>query len=79
VANIGIRPTFDGTDTTTIEAHLLDYNGDIYGHTMRLDFIARLRDEHQFISADELVAQIKADIRQARELLAHASDVSQSK
>jgi riboflavin kinase/FMN adenylyltransferase len=79
VANIGIRPTFDGTDTTTIEAHLLDYNGDIYGHTMRLDFIARLRDEHQFINADELVAQIKADIRQSRELLAHASDVSQSK
>lgn len=69
VVNIGVRPTFDGTDTTTIEAHLLEFSGDLYGQTIMLDFVARLRDERQFGSAAELVAQIQADITQARGIL----------
>jgi riboflavin kinase/FMN adenylyltransferase len=69
VVNIGVRPTFDGTDTTTIEAHLLEFSGNLYGQTMMLDFAARLRDERQFGSAEALVAQIQADIVQARDIL----------
>ena len=70
VVNVGSRPTFDSTDVTTIEAHLLDFSGNLYSQTLSLDFVAHLRDERQFHSAEELVAQIQADIRSARELLA---------
>lgn len=73
VANIGVRPTFDSTNTATIEAHLLDFSGDLYGKSMSLDFIARLRDECPFDSAEQLVAQIQADIQQTRELFAAIS------
>lgn len=69
VVNIGVRPTFDGSDTITIEAHLLDFSRNLYGQSLMLDFVARLRDERKFGSADELVSQIQDDIAQARELL----------
>ncbi|MCP4542560.1 MAG: bifunctional riboflavin kinase/FAD synthetase [Chloroflexi bacterium] len=64
VVNIGTRPTFDG-QTLSIEAHLLNFDADVYGQTLSLDFIARLRDEHPFSTIEALVAQIQKDIAQA--------------
>jgi riboflavin kinase/FMN adenylyltransferase len=72
VVNIGTRPTFtDAADKplVTIEAHLLDFEADLYGQTLALDFVARLRDEYAFPNAGALVAQIQDDIRQARAAL----------
>ena len=69
VANIGVRPTFGEDAAPTIEAHLLDFAGDLYGQDMALDFVARLRPEIKFAGVESLVAQIKADIEQARKLL----------
>jgi riboflavin kinase / FMN adenylyltransferase len=68
VVNVGERPTFGGTGIT-IEAHLLDFQGDLYGQTLRLLFEGRIRGEQRFSSADELVAQIQRDIASARRLL----------
>lgn len=67
--NIGVRPTFDGQNAMQhVEAHLLDFTGDLYGKTIRLHFIDRLRGEQRFASVGDLVAQIQADIRQVRDL-----------
>lgn len=68
VVNIGVRPTF-GVSTRTVEAHLLDFSGDLYGTEMGLRFVARLRDERRFDSVDELVAQLHRDVAAGRELL----------
>jgi len=71
VVNIGFRPTFDGaTPRPVIEAHLLDFDADLYGQTVALDFVARLRPEMKFAGVDALVAQIQRDIAEARERLA---------
>ena len=67
VTNIGMRPTF-GEATPTIETHVLDYSGDLYGHTVRLAFVQRLRDERRFEDVDALRAQIDADKRRAERL-----------
>jgi riboflavin kinase/FMN adenylyltransferase len=70
VANIGLRPTFAGGDPNPrVETHLLDYDQDLYGKTLRLEFTARLRDEMKFPSVDALTAQIKSDIQTAETLL----------
>ncbi len=69
VVNIGHRPTFGG-GRRTVEAHLLDYSGDLYGRPMRWEFEARLREERKFSGAEELAAQIRMDIAAARALLA---------
>ena len=68
--NIGVRPTFE-TDVTdeTVEAHILDFSGDIYNETIQVDFIQRLRGEQKFAGVEALIAQIKADIVRAREVL----------
>jgi riboflavin kinase / FMN adenylyltransferase len=68
VANIGIRPTFNGKERI-VEAHLLDSNLDLYDKRITIDFIARLRDEQRFAGIDALKAQIAADVQQARQLL----------
>jgi riboflavin kinase/FMN adenylyltransferase len=67
VTNIGVRPTFDESETT-IETHLLRYSGDLYGRRVRLSFVQRLRDERRFESVDALRAQIDADRRRAEHL-----------
>jgi riboflavin kinase/FMN adenylyltransferase len=67
LTNIGVRPTFNETDTT-IETHLLRYSGDLYGRHVRLSFVQRLRDERRFDSVDALRAQIEADERRANHL-----------
>ncbi|MBZ4394597.1 MULTISPECIES: bifunctional riboflavin kinase/FAD synthetase [unclassified Myxococcus] len=68
-ANIGIKPTFGGTEVT-IEAHLLDFSGDIYGRELRVQFLERLRPEQRFGSVAELTGQIKRDVEAARTVIA---------
>jgi len=66
VVNIGVRPTFtSGESLPRVEAHLLDYSADLYGKTLALEFVERLRGEQKFTSVDELVTQIHADIDRA--------------
>jgi riboflavin kinase/FMN adenylyltransferase len=68
VANVGNRPTFKGK-IVRVEAHLLDFDRDIYGQTLVFDFIARLRPEMRFDGVDALVAQIRRDVVRGREIL----------
>lgn len=60
MANAGIRPTIEGK-TLTIEINLFDFDGDLYGETLEVDFIDRIREEKKFNSLDELVLQIRQD------------------
>jgi riboflavin kinase/FMN adenylyltransferase len=66
--SIGVRPTFGEGNVVLVEAYLIDQDVDLYGHTLRLDFLARLRGERRFESVDELIAQMRADIERARVL-----------
>ena len=68
--SIGVRPTFGEGNVVLVEAYLIDRDIDLYGHTLRLDFLARLRGERRFDSVDELVEQMRADVEQARVLCA---------
>lgn len=73
VTNVGVRPTFEGGDETpVIETHLLDFEREMYGEVVRLQFIDRLRAERRFDSPQELLVQIRRDIESARSLLAQA-------
>lgn len=69
VTNIGTRPTFDN-GARTVEAHLLDFQGDLYGRTLALDVIEYQRPEIKYHSIEALVAQMQVDIQTARRLLA---------
>lgn len=66
--NIGVRPTFDTGRGELIEAYILDFDGDLYGKQLRLDFLARLRGERRFQSAEELIEQMRRDVERAREI-----------
>jgi riboflavin kinase/FMN adenylyltransferase len=66
--SIGVRPTFDTGRGVLIEAHLIDFDGDIYGQTLRIAFIERMRGEKRFDSAEELIEQMNRDVAQAREI-----------
>ena len=72
VINIGTRPTVDGA-RLTLEAHLLDFDQDLYGQPLSVRFAARLRDERRFGSVEELRAQIARDVAAARDALAQAA------
>lgn len=69
VANIGCNPTF-GNTTRSVETHLFDFSGDLYGERLEVAFVARLRGEKKFASPEALVTQIRADIVAARTALA---------
>src|SRR6202035_1148235 len=72
--NIGVRPTFVTGRGELIEAYILDFDGDLYGKQLRLDFISRLRGERRFQSAEELVEQMHRDVARTREIAsAHSS------
>lgn len=73
VVNIGVRPSFDNGQRS-IEAYLLDFADDLYGETLGLSFVQRLRDEMHFTDISELIAQIRADAEAARHLLADPPD-----
>lgn len=72
MTNVGHKPTF-GRNELTVEAFLLENCPDLYGRTLRLDFVDRLRDERRFADAEELKAQINADVAAARRTLAAAA------
>jgi len=68
--NIGTNPTFTpDKQTPNVEAHLLDFQQELYGEDLRLEFVARLRDELKFDSVDVLLEQIWKDVAITRELL----------
>lgn len=67
VTNVGVRPTFDGDRSVTVETNLLDFSGQLYGARVRVDFLAFLRDETRFDTQEELAAQIRRDIDAARD------------
>lgn len=68
--SIGTNPTFVDEGARVVEAHLLGFDGDLYGKRLRLEFVQWLRDEHRFESVEALVAQIQQDVAQTRELVA---------
>ncbi len=70
VVNIGHRPTFKSEDEVCVEAHLLDFQGDLYGQRIELAFSHRLREERRFSDVEELKARIERDVVEARGLLA---------
>ena len=69
VVNFGSRPTFTGA-APSLEIHLIDYSGDLYGRRLRLYFVERLRDERRFPSVEALQSAIREDIAMARAVLA---------
>ena len=69
VAHIGPRPTF-AEAALVIELHILDFTGDLYGQTLQVALVKKLRDQRAFACPDELVGQIRRDIHQARALFA---------
>lgn len=71
VANVGVRPTFDG-EAELVEVHLLDHDEDLYGREVQVRFLERLRGERRFDSVDELVDQIGRDVDAARAHFASA-------
>ena len=68
MANVGSRPTVDG-NTTLLEVHLFDFDGELYGRELRVDFLVRLRDEQRFENVEMLKAQLARDMANARAAL----------
>ena len=73
VTNIGTRPTVDASGRTVVETHIFDLDRDLYGQSIRIGFVQRLRDERRFESLDLLREQIEADCQRARVLFNHLS------
>ena len=71
--NIGRRPTF-GHNDLSLEVHILDYSGNLYGQQLAVGFIRRLREERRFDSEQELAAQLRQDARQVREVFSAFND-----
>ncbi len=73
VTNIGVRPTVDSSGQRTVETHVFDFDGDLYGRRLRLGFVQHLREERRFESLDALRGQIAADCERARLLFSRLS------
>ncbi len=74
VSNVGLRPTFESQDTQPkVEAYIMDFDQDLYGQSLRLEFVEYLRPELRFPSIPALVDQIKLDIQKAQEVLSHVT------
>ena len=68
--NIGRRPTFyEHAEQSLLEAHLIDFEGDLYGQELAVSFVGFLRSERKFEGIDQLVEQLKSDVDEARSLL----------
>jgi len=68
--NVGVRPTFDSGRGVLIETYLIDREEDLYGHTLRVAFVERLRGEKRFPGVEELIAQMRIDVEEARRVCA---------
>tara|TARA_B100000686_G_C16681385_1_gene912152 strand:- start:222 stop:1163 length:942 start_codon:yes stop_codon:yes gene_type:complete len=77
VANVGIRPTFGGT-CATVEIHLLDFDGELYGEVLSVEFLHRIRDERKFSGPVELVEQILLDIDIAKSFFSGSGDFNET-
>lgn len=70
--NVGVRPTFyESADAAVLEAHLLDFDGDLYGQDAQVEFVSFLRSERRFNGIDELKAQLQRDTADTREMLSN--------
>ncbi|MDH7603497.1 MAG: bifunctional riboflavin kinase/FAD synthetase [Melioribacter sp.] len=69
VMNIGIRPTFENNNQTTLEVNLFDFNRNVYGEDIEVKFIKYIRDEKKFESKEDLINQIRLDIKTAKEII----------
>ena len=68
--NVGVRPTFESGRGVLIETYLIDFEGDLYGTDLRVAFVARLRGEKRFASVEELIAQMRTDVEDAKRVCA---------
>ena len=68
MCNVGHNPTFNYNENISIEVHLLDFSGDLYGKRLSLEFIAFIREEQRFSSVDALISQLQADEKTIRDL-----------
>lgn len=71
ITNVGVRPTFENEVEPSVETFIFDFDGDLYGDSLRLRFLYRIRDEKKFNGIDELKAQIKKDCDVALEYFSH--------
>ncbi|MDO9310144.1 MAG: riboflavin kinase, partial [Nitrosomonas sp.] len=69
VASLGVRPTIHENGKPVLEVHLFDFNQDIYGQHLQVDFLHKLRDEEKYADIDTLIVQINKDVVQAKEFL----------
>jgi len=76
VASLGVRPTIAGGGEPLLEAHLFDFDGDLYGQRIEVKFVAKLRDEEKFAGLDALRTQMDRDAAEARRILADTPDFS---
>ncbi len=67
--NIGNRPTMDNGEAVSVEVYLLNYEGNLYGERLYVEFVSRLRDERRFLSQKALIGQLKQDASDVRSLL----------
>jgi riboflavin kinase / FMN adenylyltransferase len=74
--SVGVRPTFETGRGLLVEAHLIDFDGDLYGRTMRVAFLERIRGEQRFDSTDALVDQMLRDVETARGIVQRAATFS---
>jgi riboflavin kinase / FMN adenylyltransferase len=72
--NVGVRPTFETGRGVLIEAYLIDHEGDLYGTNLRVAFVARLRGEKRFAGVEELIAQMRIDVEDAKRVCASFTD-----
>jgi len=70
--SIGTNPTFSGRERR-VEAFVLDFDGDLYGERVSLDFVAHLREQREYEGIEPLVAQIREDVEQTRGVLGRSS------
>jgi riboflavin kinase/FMN adenylyltransferase len=68
--NVGVRPTFESGRGVLIETYLIDFEGDLYGTDLRVAFVERLRGEKRFASVEELIAQMRIDVEDAKRVCA---------
>ncbi len=71
VTNVGVRPTVEENGRKNIETHIIDFDGDCYDQYVKVEFMARIRDEMKFDTIEDLKAQIKLDINKTREIFIH--------
>jgi len=74
--NVGVRPTFDSGRGVLIETYLIDRDEDLYGRTLRVAFVERLRGEKRFAGVEELIAQMRIDVEDAKRVCASFTDAS---